>query len=504
MVEQFAPNPKQLLAYNAAMTCDETGFGGARGPGKTVWLIWMALVLSLKYPGNAGVIARRDLVDLKVTTLEEFKKFIARYMPTLNVKWNMSPPIHCKIECGNGVNSMIWWVDTKDPDSLRSLNAAWCGIDESEEVADEWYLMISAALGRHLLPDGVRPPRKILWASNPGPGWCRDMFPVGAIPKVKEIHTDDFGTKRIFKRAFVPALPSDNPHLPDGYEADLRSKYPDDWVKRWLEGDWDAFEGQIFKAFSEHRHARKPFSVGDTWRHFTSMDWGFRNPTAILSVHIDSDGKFWVLDEYRDKERTPEYYMPIIRGMERVKVGKWEQPVQFKCIRLIDPAAVDQSTGVTIREQFCNLGLPMAPWRKKKHGGHQGSMADGTIAFVIKLLEQNRLFIHPKCRGLIKELKEARWATISPTMALKRDAPEQMEDKNDHSIDALFGVCEWWRSRGYEADDHEEVFASELERVVELNRRDPGIQHLKKRRKAVMSGIDPKKISRRRNRFLRA
>jgi hypothetical protein len=38
---------------------------------------------------------------------------------------------------------------------------------------------------------------------------------------------------------FVPSLPRDNPYLPGDYEAQLRKTYPEDWIKRYLEGSWD-------------------------------------------------------------------------------------------------------------------------------------------------------------------------------------------------------------------------------------------------------------------------
>jgi hypothetical protein len=66
-----------------------------------------------------------------------------------------------------------------------------------------------------------------LLASNPDPGWLKYRF----IDQKKEDHV------------FVPALPKDNPHLPPDYVPRLQRVFPDEWQKRFLEGDWGAFEG---------------------------------------------------------------------------------------------------------------------------------------------------------------------------------------------------------------------------------------------------------------------
>src|SRR5690606_2965705 len=139
--------------------------------------------------------------------------------------------------------STILWRETADETKLLSANIAWAAIDEATLVSDEFYDTITSRLGRHTLPDGTKPPRKLLWASNPGPGWCKRLFPVGSKPrKSTQTLTDRDGNAVEYVRAFVPALPRDNPHLSPDYEARLRANHPAIWVRRFLDGDWDAFE----------------------------------------------------------------------------------------------------------------------------------------------------------------------------------------------------------------------------------------------------------------------
>ena len=53
------PSPRQALAHRLAPLCDEVLFGGARGGGKTAWVIAEVLRRCLRVPGMSAVIFRR-------------------------------------------------------------------------------------------------------------------------------------------------------------------------------------------------------------------------------------------------------------------------------------------------------------------------------------------------------------------------------------------------------------------------------------------------------------
>ena len=321
--ELFQPTSKQVLFWNACHHSDEIGYGGARGGAKTTALYWLAAdMMSLSYPGNVGLVVRKDLVDLKATTMEEFRRFCGQYHQGLPIKWNMSSPIRCDLftgrhdHRGDPIYSRIWWSDTKDPESWRSGNLGWCMIDEATEVSHDFVQMIRAALGRHTLPDGTRPPKRLVWASNPGPGWCKREYPVGtkSLRRMVDLELDD-GSRGKIERVFIPATPRDNPHLPTDFEAQLRANYSEIWVKRWVEGDWSAFEGMVFPEFTVDRHVlpKKVDLSGYGHRHFLTMDWGYRNPAACMVVSKDGDDHWWVWKEYYAKERTPDQHSTFVR-----------------------------------------------------------------------------------------------------------------------------------------------------------------------------------------------
>jgi hypothetical protein len=428
--------PKQQMFHDSVARHQETGFGGARGPGKSFALGHEALRQSIYYPGNLGAIVRKDLVDLKDTTMETLRRYVLPPYQAQGLKARFTggnrPDL--EIDTGRGISTILW-RDAKDEASLMSANLGWVAFDEAVEVSEDFYLMISAAIGRCRLPDGTLAPKRLFWASNPGPGWPKRYFPVGNKPcKRPVVKIGDDGLEYTTHAAFIPALPRDNPNLPPNYEADLRAKYPDVWVRRFLDGDWSAFEGQVFPEFDHSIHVleRDPEIGEGHYLHILTADWGYRSPFAALLVSIDAQGNFLVSREYRATERTPDMHLPYLRKLcEGVKIH----------VHLMDPAAVDQSDGVTLRDQFTDLGMPFIGYAKQKTG------PEGSITFLKTLLRDHRIKIAPKCAGLITELSEAMWERQTPAMADKRNPVERMQDKDDHSIDALFGALQWYRSR---------------------------------------------------------
>jgi hypothetical protein len=472
----LTPTPKQVMFHRAVARYDQTGFGGGRGPGKSTAGCHEALRQSLAYPGNKGVVVRRDLKDLRDTTYKTFRDdVIGRFYPELLpfVRHRMSPSMettislpHWRDRHGNAIESLIMWAQTKDADSLRSANLAWCFMDEATEVDEDFYLMIMAALGRHALPEydpqamgqvmqhsGKAAPRRLWWASNPGPSWCKRRFPVGGHARVREVEMTVAGETQRLSLAFIPALARDNPHLPADYEAQLRAVYPAIWVRRWLEGDWDAFEGMIFTEFSDADHVltwAPDLTDKDGWTHYLCLDWGFRNPTAALMVSQDYDGCWWIWREHYAAQLNPAQHAPALVSMRG----------GLDALELIDYAAIDQSNGLSIREQFNALpgyDFSFGACTKRKNG------PDGTIMLLKQLLADGMIKISPACPNLIRELKDAKWAEATPAALAKGDPPEVMQDKDDHCIDALFMALENWRNQPAR---HEETAEERALRII--------------------------------------
>ena len=124
-------------------------------------------------------------------------------------------------------------------DRIKSMDLGAFAIDEASEIPKDFFLVLCSRIKRGLLEKIIKtnpscnktnPLYKGLLTSNPEPGWVRQYFVDNKYPD----HT------------FIPSLPSDNPHLSADYVEGLKQKYPPEWITKYLNGDWDAYEGDNF------------------------------------------------------------------------------------------------------------------------------------------------------------------------------------------------------------------------------------------------------------------
>ena len=167
-------------------------------------------------------------------------------------------------------------------------------MDEASETVHEVINMLKARL-RWKLPGGQYPRFFGLFASNPEPGWLKNIF---VVPQQQGVPLDD--------HLFVQSLLKDNPWLPSEYLANLRRDNPESWVRRYVDGSWDAVEGQVWPDFDFQMHVLPndecpvdiPYPVKGTHTVLGSLDHGQTNPTCFLGMYIDQDENILVYDEY--------------------------------------------------------------------------------------------------------------------------------------------------------------------------------------------------------------
>jgi len=135
--------------------------------------------------------------------------------------------------------------DLKSIEKLKSMELSAYGIDQAEETTEEFFFMLNSRLRLKL--EGIQ--YKAWLTANPTPNWVRTRFV----------------ESKIEDHIFIPALPSDNPHLPSSYILDLRKVLPAELCSSWIEGSWDAIreENNLF-SYAEIRMAmeRKEEDVG--------------------------------------------------------------------------------------------------------------------------------------------------------------------------------------------------------------------------------------------------
>ena len=195
-------------------------FGGAYGGGKTSWLINEGIRLSVDTPGNKGFLGCRDGTDFKRNALVQLLKFLPSELYSSPYGLHHQSDQYFKLINGSVI---LYGGLGNEAEAVKKISnmpeLGWFGIDQAEEITENQFLLLDGRLRLNI--PGIR--YKALLTANPDPGWLRARF-------IEEDRPD---------HRYIPALPGDNPFLPAGYEKKLREVYPEEMVRRLLEGDWD-------------------------------------------------------------------------------------------------------------------------------------------------------------------------------------------------------------------------------------------------------------------------
>lgn len=234
----LALTPKQFQAHQLLISPQdiEVCYGGARGGGKSHLGCWETVIMAndlccvfdlkpQRYPPIVGFMGRKRASDFRKTTLETFKRLIPANLYSINEQeGTINFQDRCKVLVG-GLD------DQKTISKFKSMEIAFSFIDQAEETTIQDVSDLRAA--HRLVINKKRPVYRKLYTANPAECWLKQEFipPWGPQPE------DNYH--------FVPALPTDNPHLPSGYLDVLKKAYRHDdaLLRAMLYGDWNVLAG---------------------------------------------------------------------------------------------------------------------------------------------------------------------------------------------------------------------------------------------------------------------
>lgn len=413
----YKPLPKQREFHG--LSAKYRLFTGGWGNGKTSAGCVEAFSLALEYPGSVGLICRKTRPELKATTLHQFFNGGGG---DPNSDWTGCPQevirsfnkTEQKLTLINGSIIHFWPLD--EPEKLSNLNLGWFLIDQCEEVSEEMFLMLRGRLRQQ------NAPRMGLLLANPnGHDWVWKRFVYLQYPNHKFIH----------------AKTTDNPTLPADYIETLMSM-PEAWVKRFVEGSFDVFSGQIWPEFDEDVHTLPPFAIPEWFETVEGIDHGRRNPTAVLWVTFDEKGNCFVVDEHYEAGKLVSHHAEKIHEK---RASGWGTPRYT----VIDASAAQQdpNTGRSVIDEYWDKGIITIPSDR-----HPFARIN-RVAEWLRLDPEHphpltgetreegwpRLYIFKNCVNLIEHVRQYQWKKQPPTQ--EEDAKEQPLKKDDHDVDAL-------------------------------------------------------------------
>ena len=401
---------RQLAASAAARFCDRPdgptaiGYGGARGGGKSHWLLaQMGADDCQRMPGLKCLLLRK----IGKANVEHFEDLCRRLFTQLPHEFSAFRGI---LTFANGSRIIAGhFQNEKDIDAYLGLEYDLIGVEESSQLTWRKFQDISTCC-RSSKPNW-RP--RIYTTTNPGGvghGWYRTKF---VLPMLE---------RRELDTRFIPARVGDNAFNNPEYRRILEGLTG--WQKRaWLDGSWDIAAGQYFTMFRRDVHVIEDFDDSRAVEWFAALDYGHVHYTVCLLGCRDGDGNTFIVDEHAERLWLPQRHAAAIRAMlARHKLG--DRPLAVTDLkRFVAGADVfsRQSDGTTIAAQYAKLGINLRCANTDRVNGWAEVMQGlGDIEGGIR----PTLFIHKRCGRLIETLPTLQHDPNRPEDVLKVDTDE--------------------------------------------------------------------------------
>ncbi len=268
--------------------------GGVRS-GKTIGGVYRALKNTLWIPHNKGIVGRLTATDLELTTQRDFYE-IADSTGLVKHKNDHKIEMYCCDYEGRTLQgkptSEALFLHFDNPNHLKGHGIGWAWPDEGSEVHQNSFFRLVDRLSH--------PPAKghytAFVTSNPeGRNW---LWKQAFDPETVMARTME---QRLMYRA-IHNKTQDNPFLTEEYLRTLFAAAPAEWIRRYVDGEFDVFEGQIYKEFSHDIHyvnskacrgwekVNGHLQPPKSWPRFLGIDAGGADPWAFEFSAMDPWG----------------------------------------------------------------------------------------------------------------------------------------------------------------------------------------------------------------------
>jgi len=407
----YAPTQRQKLFHESE--CDEVLYGGAAGGGKSYAICWDAFLRCMTYPGTHAYLFRRTIPELEMTLVRTMLSIVPKALGKYTAGTH-------EMKFVNGSVAHFCFLQNEGEGLLRYQGAEihWLYFDELTHFTKAMYDYLRTRL-RAEKRLGIVP--CVRSASNPGgPGhaWVKARF-VDATHGGREIReivveSSVLGTKAVRRVEYIPARPTDNPHITKDYIVELEQK-PEALRKALLLGEWDAFDGQAFPEFTDdpahyhdglYTHVIAPFEIPYHWPRFVSFDHGYTRPYAFGVWAVDEEGRAYRYKELYgcvSGEANVGVQQPpgeIARELAQLMESEMREGLRVRGIA--DPAIWDRSRGMSVEEQI-RSGFGGVVFQKGDNTRLPGKMQ---LHERLKFGEDGRpmLYVFSTCRDFIRTI----------------------------------------------------------------------------------------------------
>lgn len=201
----------------------------------------------------------------------------------------------------------------------------------------------------------------------------------------------------------------DNPIMTPEKMAKTTTLYSGVFYDRYIKGLWVLAEGLVYPMFDRIRHTKIPDQLPDG-KYYISVDYGTLNAFSA-GLWLYNKQTAYRVAEYYYSGRTEQKLLTNSQYVEKIR--------ELAGSRKIESVIVDPSAASFMEELRQNGFLV----RKGKN-----DVVDG-IRRTAAMLAQNRLFISPDCKNILREFTLYRWDS--------KASQDSVIKENDHAMDDM-------------------------------------------------------------------
>lgn len=439
-------------------------FDGGNRSGKTVAATARVIQYLLENPGSVAVIGAENHPLLERSAKEEWRK---RF--TIHSDWDHPLIARRPTQQSNRVRltngSSAWFIHFSDYKILRGLEADIIHIEEasllpSEDVMNELIRRLSGSKGplRQLIlttnpeeshswlfekfnlkqfdPKYEGEPLPIpYYVDDPDRGKCACQFCSscyktyskkitwinGICPECDlEKEGDCPGGQQFFRVLRIASF--ENAHLPPEYVQNSEASMSEEYYNKYLKGHvTELRSGRVYKGFRRGGNI-KSVELDPDKPLYWSFDFNISYQCSVLCQDGDDkkDPIINVVDEIVLPESGPEHVAIYFLHKYRDYKGKvyiYGDPSSLR--RAVSSSDISQFQTIynvlTDPKKYANLDLPahdVEVMVKKEEGKTRSSIVgrvDATNAMLLGFNQEPKIFVHERCRYLIRSLEDMRW-----------------------------------------------------------------------------------------------
>lgn len=349
---EWKPTKPQALFASLPWTIKEAFFGGAAGGGKSDLLLILMLLWQLHLnPRFKQLLIRRTFAELKKEIVPRSREIYRKFGATFNGS-DMAWTFPRDDQFGSGrknEGAMVFFGHCEHDDDVHHYDSMEINLFTPDELTSftEWmYLYIGFTRVRTSDPSL---PAIIRGAGMPGGlghNFVKKRF-VDPAPDGGVVIIGKAGVKRFY----VHASYNDNPHIDASYAQSIAAL--PEAERRAKQGDWSAFQGQVFDEFRKFHypdepdnaiHVIEPIHIPEWWPRIVVGDWGMRAMTWIGFAAIAPNGRIYIYRELAWRNTKIAEWAPVVKS--------FIEKENIKLVKFCKSAGQDRGQEHTIQEQI--------------------------------------------------------------------------------------------------------------------------------------------------------